>query len=45
MAFVFGDVIVYVDPSDLSWSAQKFADGWCDGGVQANDNVRTFSLY
>ena len=40
MAFVFGNVTVYVDPADLSWGAQQSLDGWCDGGVQANDQVK-----
>jgi len=39
MAFVFGNVTVYIDPADLSWSSQQSIDGWCDGGVQANDKV------
>jgi hypothetical protein len=44
MAFVFGNVTVFIDPSDLSWSAERTPDGWCNGGLQANDNVSTLSF-
>ncbi|TFK55194.1 acid protease [Heliocybe sulcata] len=30
-----------VDPSDVSWSAGGKSDGWCLGGVQANDGVNS----
>ena len=40
MTFVFGNVTIHVDPADLSWEAQQSPDGWCNGGVQANDQVR-----
>lgn len=29
-----------LDPADVSWKAAASGDGWCLGGVQANDGVR-----
>ncbi|KAJ7273216.1 hypothetical protein C8J57DRAFT_1317179, partial [Mycena rebaudengoi] len=28
-----------IDPADLAWEEEEGADGWCTGGVQANDGV------
>ncbi|KAH9951305.1 acid protease [Amylocystis lapponica] len=28
-----------IDPADLSWEASGQTDGWCMGGIQANDGV------
>ncbi|KZT28506.1 acid protease [Neolentinus lepideus HHB14362 ss-1] len=30
-----------VDPSDVSWYGGRTSDGWCLGGVQANDGVNS----
>ena len=31
-----------VDPEDISWADSGSADGWCMGGIQANDEARPF---
>jgi len=28
-----------VDPSDINWAVGGSVDGWCMGGIQANDGV------
>ncbi|EPQ58400.1 acid protease, partial [Gloeophyllum trabeum ATCC 11539] len=30
-----------VDPQDISWSGSRSGDGWCLGGIQANDQVNS----
>ena len=28
-----------IDPQDTNWDQKQSADGWCTGGIQANDGV------
>ncbi|TDL27282.1 acid protease [Rickenella mellea] len=43
VGFVLGNDTAHkefvLDPSDVSWSSGPTSDGWCLGGIQANDGV------
>ncbi len=41
LGFVFDTRTFFLDPADISWNAMDPLDGWCIGGIQANDQVLT----
>ncbi|KAJ6488613.1 aspartic peptidase domain-containing protein [Mycena vitilis] len=41
LGFVIADEEYLLHPADVSWAEGATADGWCTGGVQANDNVNS----
>lgn len=49
MGMVFGtednEKEFILDPSDISWAEGGQKDGWCIGGIQANDDVRFDTSY
>ncbi|KAJ7684682.1 aspartic peptidase domain-containing protein [Mycena polygramma] len=43
LGFIIGDPPreYLLHPADVSWAEGATADGWCTGGIQANDNVNS----